>query len=254
MLKLNLMIAVLVFLVVVFPPKAFCDESEPELIHLYEYRPIYFIIGHPYTKIELSFKAALIRDVPIYFGYTQLMIWDLLNPEPYFRDINYNPEIFYRGVISRENAQWLDFIAFSHESNGLGSAGEKSWDRTILRYHTLTRIGERARLAEEFEAWVPYELQHNPDLAQYRGTWQITLSLSDFLGPFFEIGDLQLRIYPGGPTHTDPTQGGQELTYRGKAKYRAFLPLLVFQIFHGYAENLLDYKEERLAVRAGIGF
>lgn len=232
------------------------DEAEPELIHLSRYQPIYLISGHPYTKIQISFKSDIVRGFPLYFGYTQLMIWDYFNsPAPaYMRDINYNPEIFYRTMISTEKAQWIDFGPFSHESNGLGSSGEVSWDRTYIRFHTRTQLGERAKLSEEIEAWVPYALGYNPQLPQYRGTWQLTLTLSDFIGRFFEVGDLQLRLYPGGPTHTDPTQGGQELTFRAKATYRAFLPLAVFQIFHGYAENLLDYRDERFAIRAGIGF
>jgi outer membrane phospholipase A len=74
------------------------------------------------------------------------------------------------------------------------------------------------------------------------------------MGDSFEKDDLTLRIYPGGWLNINPFSGGQELTFRLKTKARRFLPVAVAQIFHGYAENLLDYREDRFGFRIGIGF
>jgi len=79
--------------------------------------------------------------------------------------------------------------------------------------------------------------------------------LSNFLGDFYDVDDLIFRLYPGGPSNVDPTRGGQELTWRVRARFRKeVLPVMVFQVFHGYAESLLDYRHSYWAWRAGIGF
>src|SRR5271156_48142 len=105
------------------------DEGEPKLLQLYQYKPIYFLMGNPYTKIELSFKTQIVSNVPIYFGYTQLMLWDLFIPSPYFYDLNYNPLVWYRFNINESSQQLVDFIPFEHESNGKGGTLERSWNR-----------------------------------------------------------------------------------------------------------------------------
>lgn len=231
------------------------DEDEPKLLQLYTYKPIYFLMGNPYAKIELSFKTQIVRSIPIYFGYTQLMMWDLFVPSPYFYDLNYNPLIWYRFNVTENNDQWLDLIPFEHESNGKGGAEEVSWNRVGLAYHRKDHIGELMNLYEDFKAWVPiYYNPNNPDLAQYRGLWEINLTLSNFLGPFFDFDDLIFKLYPGGESLTNPLHGGQELTLRLRSTHRQFLPLVVGQIFHGYGEYLLDYRYEHWGIRAGIGF
>ncbi|MGK5084369.1 phospholipase A [Bdellovibrionota bacterium FG-1] len=95
----------------------------------------------------------------------------------------------------------------------------------------------------------------NPDLAEYRGLWEINLTLTDFLGGFFsDRAELSLRLYPGGQSNLNPLHGGQELTFRAKTAPKVFLPLFVVQLFHGYGEGLLDYQMSRWGLRAGIGF
>lgn len=231
------------------------EESEPRLLQLYQYKPIYFIMGRPDTKIQLSFKVPLIRDIPVYFGYTQLMMWELFIPSPYFSDLNYDPEVFYRLPVQGERDKWLDLSPFEHESNGMGGMRERSWNRVYLRYHTCTRLGAKTTLLWNFKAWVPiYYNPNNRDLAQYRGIWEIEVDLSRFLGPFFGDNDLIFRFYPGGTSLTNPLRGGQELTFRARKAGTGFLPLLVAQVFHGYGEDLLRYNQNILGIRAGIGF
>ncbi|MDR3607166.1 MAG: phospholipase A [Oligoflexia bacterium] len=234
---------------------AYAAEGEPDLLSLHQYKPLYFLMGHPYTKIEISFKTQIVRDVPVYFAYTQLMMWDTFNPSPYFYDINYNPLAFYRFHFNTGNEQWLDVIPFEHESNGRGGALERSWNRTGLDYHIRQSLNTKTALYWDFKIWAPYYYNpNNPDLAQYRGLWELNLSLSQFMGDFFEFDDLIFRLYPGGESLTNPLHGGQELTLRLKAKFRRFLPLVIMQVFHGYAEDLLDYQDDRWGIRAGLGF
>lgn len=94
------------------------------------------------TKIQLSLKIRIIQDQNLYFGYTQLMLWELERPDPYFSDVNYNPEFFYRFHLADRNTRWLDIGPFEHESNGKGGIDERSWDRTYIRYHDERALGK----------------------------------------------------------------------------------------------------------------
>jgi outer membrane phospholipase A len=233
---------------------AYLDETRAETVLISPYKPTYLLLGSVNTKIELSFKGQLVEQVPLFFGYTQLMFWDLFKDSSPFSDINYNPEVFYRGIFFQDTRRWIDFGLFEHESNGKGGDDSRSWDRAYLRYSDQWKLGERFTLNASAKAWVPYATIDNSDIAKYRGLAEFTVSFSGFLGRFFERDDLIFRFYLGGATYINPLQGGQELTFRVKSAPRKFLPLTVIQLFHGYGENLLNYRDNRTALRAGIGF
>ncbi len=223
-------------------------------IHFYRYKPMYALVGHPLSKIQVSLKVNVVKKLPLYFGYSQLMMWDAFIAKPYFYDLNYNPEVFYRFALDGENTEWLD-VGVEHESNGRGAAGERSWDRAYLRYHVLTRTGNDTKIHWEVKAWVPGdEDENNRDLAQYRGLWEVNITVSDILKHWFDKADLTLRLYPGGPSLTDPLRGGQELTFTARLGESSVLPVFVAQLFHGYGEDLRDYNVNHWEFRAGFGF
>lgn len=231
------------------------DEFETHLLDLNTYKPIYLITGAPDAKIEFSFRVALWKTVPLNFGYTQLMFWDLIGAGGVFTDINYAPEVFYRLPVGDEKSRWLDLGIFEHESNGQAGANGRGWNRVYVRYHLESHVGDRARLLGNFKVAVPFLIDpNNSNLPQYRGVWEVDLTLSEFLGRFFYPSDLIFRLYPGGAWYANPFLGGQELTFRTKTLWWGSFTLpVVFQMFHGYAENLLDYKNERWGFRAGFG-
>lgn len=135
---------------------ASAQENWTAVAPLQLYKPDYFLMGQPDTKIQFSFKFRLLEDYNLYFGYTQLMNWQLVRSDPYFADINYNPEFFYRFNINGSSTTWADFGPFEHESNGKGGAEERSWNRTYARIHDEWAVGERAVLRAELKAWIPY--------------------------------------------------------------------------------------------------
>ena len=230
-------------------------KTEPNLLSLYSYKPIYFLVGSPYTKIQLSFETQIFKNIPIYFGYSQLMLWDLLTPSPFFYDLNYNPLFWYRLVTNDVNSEWLDFIPWEHESNGKGGSSEISWDRVGVLYHRTDSVGANMQLYQDYKVWVPLDYNSNStDLARYRGLWELNLTLSGLFKPYFAFDDITLRLYPGGPSLLDPTMGGQELTLRLRSSNRMFLPFVTLQVFHGYGEYLQDYSVDQWGLRAGLGF
>ncbi len=232
------------------------DQPNNPILGLSYSKPIYFLVGEPHTKIQLSFKTKLSAQAPIYFAYSQLMMWDLLRASPFFYDLNYNPMFYYRLSINEGRKERIDFIPWEHESNGRGGEAEKTWDRVAVIYHRAFPIKDsRRNLNLGIKAWVPLRYRSlNPDLPRYRGLWQIELGMTNFIKGEMGFNDLVLRFYPGGKSRTNPIQGGQELTYRMQVSLLSFLPLVVAQVFHGYGENLQDYRKEKWEARLGLGF
>ncbi len=223
------------------------DQPNNPILGLSYSKPFYFLVGEPHTKIQLSFKTKLSAQAPIYFAYSQLMMWDLLRASPFFYDLNYNPIFFYRFMINEERKERIDFIPWEHESNGRGGEAEKTWDRIAVNYHRAFLMRDsRTSLNLSMKIWAPLRYQSlNPDLPRYRGLWQIEVGWTNFLRDEMAFSDLVLRFYPGGKSRTNPIQGGQELTYRMQVSLLSFLPLIVAQVFHGYGENLQDYRKEK---------
>lgn len=230
------------------------SESDPsQSLSLLTYKPIYFLVGGKYAKIQFSFATQVTKNLPIYFGYTQLMMWDILTSSPYFYDLNYNPIFWYRLVTNSKHDEWIDLIPWEHESNGKGGAEERAWDRAGVRFHRVDHINN-VKIQEFYKLWVPFNLnKNNLNIMEYRGYLEANLTFLEVVS-IFDFTDLIFRIYSGGSSGIDPTHGGQELTLRTRAKDHKFLPFMTFQIFHGYGEYLQDYTSSLWGVRIGVGF
>lgn len=234
---------------------AYVDEGTAPVVSFSPYKPTYLVVGKHEGKGQLSFKARPAAAIPLYLGYTQLMMWDIFKTSAPMRDINFNPDPFYRFQIGPDDDQrWIDLGPFEHESNGQGSGSSRSWNRSYVRYNSLIHFSDSdMRIQWSVKAWVPYSCEGG-GCGKYRGVGELNVSLENLFGRFFGENDLSLRVYPGGPSTIDPTNGGQELTLRVRPSHKTFLPLLVAQFFHGFGENMLDQSAKQLAFRLGIGF
>jgi len=230
-------------------------DPESSVLPVYQHRPIYGILGRHDAKIAFSFKAKIIEPADIYVGYTQLMMWDVFNKSAPLRDVNFNPEIFYRFAFGNDSAYWFDLGFYEHESNGFDGRNSRSWDRSYLRYHGYFEFSDFWHVLWNFKGWWGYRYDPgSTDLMKYRGAWEFDVTLKNLVSWIFAADDLKLRIYPGDKYYMNPLTGGQEITLRGKIRAKNFLPYLIFQIFHGYGENLLDYNQNHWSLRAGIGY
>lgn len=231
-------------------------QSAPLLTKLEHYKPIYFLFGNPESKVQFSFKFKILEDQNLFFAYSQLMMWDLWKDSAPIVDTNYNPDIFYRWFASEDKNTWVDFGFWEHESNGQSDPTTRSWDRSYLRYRSVTDLGSHGtKLYWSFKGWISYrDDSENSDINNYRGLWELNLSLANLLSDNFQPDDLTFRLYPGGKSCIDPTAGGQELTLRLRPYFRNFLREAVVQVFHGYGESLLFYDQTRWRLRIGIGF
>ena len=228
-------------------------EVKYPTVQLQQYKTIYFLAGKPDTKIQISFKTQPINKLDLYFAYSQLMMWDVLEPSAPFRDLNYNPDLFYRIHIKKESNRWIDLGIYEHESNGRDGVNSRSWNRAYVLFHS-TQKGEH-QILWSIKSWFPYGYKNsNRNLLRYRGLWEIQVAVSNIFSSFWGDNEINLRLYPGGKSHLNPGAGGQELLFISKTKMTAFAPNFIVGIFHGYAENLLDYDKDRWGIRAGLSF
>jgi len=235
--------------------KQMSRDPESSVLPVFQHRPIYGILGKNDSKISFSFKGKFVESFDLYVGYSQLMMWNIYKHSAPLRDVNYNPELFYRYTFGTDQARWIDIGFYEHESNGFDDTTSRSWDRSYLRYHGNFAISDYWHFLWNLKVWWAYHKDKwSNDLMKYRGAWELDFTLKNLMSWIFEADEINMRIFPGGRYYTNPIEGGQELTLRGKIRAKNFLPYLVIQLFHGYGENLLDYKRDHFEVRAGLGY
>ncbi len=231
---------------------SFAAAENRELVQLYHYKPIYFLLGKPNTKVQFSVRAKVLKNYDLYVGYSQLILWDLFKTSRPFADMNYNPEIFYRLSFS----EWtFDLGPYEHESNGKPGAESRGWDRSSIRVTRAWALGGERELEAQFKFWWARNIEpDNSDLLWYRGLYEGQLTVNNLFGSEFGRSDLIFRFFPGGKTHVDPLKGGRELTLRMRSRAQYSLFQWVVQVFEGHAESMLRYKNHVWGFRTGIGF
>lgn len=188
-----------------------------------------------------------------YFGYSQICFWqayDFKNSAP-FRETNYNPEIFYRfPVRGFQGGDLSADMGFEHESNGQKMPFSRSWNLLYVMPHLhrdnlLVRVKLRYRIPEdEKESPLDPVGDDNPDITDYLGFSDIHVSYLLREKHFFH---LTLRGLIGCG------RGGVSLNYSypvsdNEASY------FVLRLWHGYGENLADYRRNLTRIGLGISF
>jgi len=209
--------------------------------------------AHGKSDAELKFQISLkhrIGKTPIYFGYTQVayLRWlDRQHSRP-FREINFNPEFWYRFRPGRLGPDWLGLdLGYEHESNGKDLPGSRSWDRLYARpwfeqgrwrgaLKVWYRIPEHGRSSPDNPGG-----DDNPDILKYYGHHEATL------GYTFKDGDWVSVMTRYAFGHR---RGAVRIDYAiPTPTYRSYF---FFQLFSGYGESLQTYHDDR--TRIGIGF
>jgi phospholipase A1 len=139
---------------------------------------------HQEAKYQFSLKI-LVSDnlfrsrANMFFGYTQLALWQLYdrdNSAP-FRDINHEPEIF----LSFDQANDLGFailrkvdFGVSHQSNGTTYPDSRSWNRAYARL-----VLDRKNFSFALKPWIRIKVESNndnPDIYKYLGYGELVCS------------------------------------------------------------------------------
>lgn len=203
------------------------------------------------AKFQISFKTKLAQEIfghrgDLWFGYTQSSRWQVYNSETSrpFRETNYEPEAMlvfhtrYRllGLDGR-----LAGVSLNHQSNGKDLPHSRSWNRIIglvgfERQAWTLVVRPWWRIPESSDA------DDNPDIENYAGRGDLLLvrRLREH-----EITLMARHSLRGG----ESSHGAVELgwVFPIHRDLKGYL-----QIFHGYAESLIDYNQSSTRVGLGI--
>ncbi len=146
---------------------------DQDLIQLSHDQPMYFLVGAPEVKAQISFKAKIFTHTDFYVAYTQKVFWDLFKKSSPFRDVDYNPSLFYRIHLDDPSEAIIDLVGYEHESNGMGDRTTRSWDRFGVKFQKSFFFKNDVKLTWNTHAWVPFNFDaENSNLTQYRGLYE----------------------------------------------------------------------------------
>lgn len=245
------------------PPLSDRSAGNAFLANLSAYEPIYAVYGpgtNSEARIQVSFKYQLFgsrrsaglphswRD-GLYFAYTQRMFWDLGAQSSPFRNVDYQPEIFYLTPA----ATFLNGVSFNtqagirHESNGRDGEASRSINSIYVAPMAAIPLGGGYRLsfAPRLSFFIG-DKSDNPDIRRYRGN----------TGLFMEIGeDEGIRLSTSARLNFGSGKGaiGTDISYPLPRLLGGGPDFYLFgQSFIGYGENLLDYNRRITRFRIGL--
>ena len=192
-------------------------------------------------SIKYNFYANLLGLSEVYsFGYTQKSFWQLYSPSAYFRETNYNPEMFITVPVG--HVKHFDYLkafrlSFEHQSNGRGGTEERSWNFVVGTFYLQTGF-----IFTELKVWsdVFDSLKYNPDLMEYKGYGQI-----QFILPY------KRHLFKLRSRNTFSEYRATEINYSYPITNDKNL-FLYLKGFSGYGESLIDYNHK--VNKIGIGF
>ena len=214
------------------------------------YQQVY--VGHTPDEQKIQsqeFKAQFSIQVPLFFdivgkdselsiAYTQRMYWQFYAKSQFFRETNYQPELFFSKKISPNF--WVN-LGVEHESNGRGGKLERSWNRAYVN-----AIFSKGNFAMSIRPWMlifkRYSSDtHNSDITYYLGHGELILS--------YKLYHLDLSWKMRNNFESGFRRGANELSCSvpvlGKIK-------LYVQYFTGYGQSLIEYDHFTSAFGIGI--
>ena len=216
--------------------------------------PMYFLIGGSSgttAKFQVSVKYPIWRPWNIFVGYSQLSVWDLSTESKPFRDNNYRPSVFWSEPLLYSLPQWNATVGLragvEHESNGRGGADSRSINIAYIRPEIRKELDGDQFIEFRPKIYNYIDKVENTDIGRYRGyvDWNLRYgSRKWMLGTTIRQGtsggsrQLDLRWRPDSSWTRNPDEGF----------------FIYSQIFSGYGETLLDFKNRRpTQFRVGIG-
>jgi len=235
------------------PDKAILSTEKEEGENIYRFKDIYIISGKPDTKVQLSFKLRIIKELNLYFGYSQLMFWKLgIEESNPFSDIAFNPEVFYTHELDKPYLKYLSY-GLEHRSNGKQREVSRSFDRIFAQFDSSIGI-YKSKLDFTLRLFAFYDLDEtNKDIQNYMGFWDTQISWSNVVeGDIPSKVTAYLKFFPGGNYSEKILKGGREIGIKYRVRLFGLFPYLMLQSYHGHSESLLDYDVPVEAYRIGF--
>ena len=202
-------------------------------------------------KYQLSLKVPLWKDIfkhhsTLYLAYTQLSYWQAYNKSAFFRETDFEPELFLANEINFNvyNDIAINFvnIGAEHQSNGFGNNLERSWNRIYFE-----GIASKGNLMLSVKPWFIIHdealREHNPNIGSYLGYMQVILAYK------YDAQVISLKSYGLG------VHGGRRTTMEMSYSF----PLTSYingyvQVFSGYGQSLIEYNHRTNSAGVGLSF
>ena len=215
------------------------------------YQSTYFVFGKNDLKLQFSGKYRIAKNFNLYFGFTQTMFWSIYTTSQPFKDINYNPEFFYRFVEEKSQILRSMDVGFIHSSNGKDSLASRSLNRIYLKTNLSTKIERHTLIGDLMLYDIVSKEENNKDIRKYMGYWDFTFYFTQLLVHQNQRLDLEFRIFAGDKI-LNTNKGGRTLGVVYHLGSDNFNPAIYLQYFSGNAENLLNYNKNAEQVRLGL--
>lgn len=230
-----------------FMPVTYMEETYPE-----PFRDVYGDqvdkIENVEAKFQLSFKVPLWLDIAdknmeLWFGYTQLSLWQLYNRQVSspFRETNYEPELMlvvdtnYR-LFGTNNIYTV--LGLNHQSNGQSRPLSRSWNRLYAAF-----LFEHNNMLVYVKPW--YRLPQNgdddnADISKYLGYGELSL--------YYRRNKrvTGLKLWNNLRSSSNRTSVQLDWSFPMNSRFKGYI-----QLFNGYGETLIDYNHR--VKRLGIG-
>ena len=223
-----------------------------------------YILLHPNdTKIQTSFKYNVFSQ--FYISYTQLIYWDLFSKSSPFKDINCNPEIFYR--LKFNNKFFVKFLqaGYFHKSNGKDGIADRSMDRVNVTSSADIFVTSRVNVMWKQEYWYNFHVSsRNKDVFEYIGFQKQDLIVK-LVQPLtsaskVKVTDQALTVswMVGGLNYRDTSRysfafGYQFRTFVSRIIFKNYFhPLLYVRYENGFWDSLANYNNRVNIIRVGF--
>jgi len=200
-------------------------------------------------KFQLSFKVPVWKNMfnhptSLYLAYSQLSYWQAYNQTAFFRETDYEPEIFVANeinwrVLNHWNINFLNFGAV-HQSNGKGGIQERSWNRFYLE-----AVSSSDHWMFSIKPWYVFHdkstTKYNPNIASYLGYGEIIVA--------YKYGRQVVAIQAHNLIESGGRRATADLTW--SFPITSYLNGYV-DIFSGYGQSLIEYNHRTNSAGVGI--
>lgn len=209
--------------------------------------------GERLRNVEFAYQISLqipivsnVANMPLSFdaAYTQKSYWQAYNKSAFFRESDYEPELFMQYRPKR----YLPFgwswtqgsLGVVHQSNGKGGELERSWNRVYVSA-TVSKNHWRVKVQPWYVIHDSMMEQQNPDIARYLGYGQWILS--------YRWSKQEISLLSRNNLTSGFSRGYWQMAWT--------FPLIqelkgYVQVSTGYGQSLIEYDHATTAVGLGI--
>ncbi|MGL4475100.1 MAG: phospholipase A [Shewanella sp.] len=204
-------------------------------------------VGNTNVQFQFSLKYGLANNLftdndGLYLAYSQISNWQAYDKSAYFRDSQYQPQLFWTWLHGKDESTWQSTsLGFEHQSNGKGGIYERSWNRVYAEF-SLDFNQVTLSIKPWFRANVT-STNYNPDISDYLGYGRVKAD--------WYMGEHQLSFTLRNLLESGFSNGYEEISWKFPL-YKGLKGYITLQ--SGYGMTISDYNHYDNAAGLGIAF